>query len=109
MDPIDSTASTVSLSSLRAWLMEQIIDAAASRALGIAGNCLQLLRDDVDNVIRSHAVELHDPNKVRQALSAHAAFLDRMVQDAITKNYTELHEDTRDAARKKCGLIFWCA
>ena len=108
MDPIDFTASTVSLASLRTWLMEQIIDAAAARNLGIADNCLILLRDDVDNVLKFHAAELQDPNVVRQVLNAHAAFLDRMVQDALAKGYNELHEDTHDQARTKCGLIFWC-
>ncbi len=109
MTTIDPTTSTVSFSTLRAWLMEQIIDAAAARGLGIAGNCLQLLRDDIDGVTRLRAQELQDPNMVRQALATHAAFMDRMVQDALAKGYTDLHEDTRDSALEKCGLIFWCA
>jgi len=109
MTTIDPTISTVSFNTLRAWLMEQIIDAATARGLGIAGNCLQLLRDDIDGVISLRTQELQDPNVVRQALSTHAAFIDRMVQDALAKGYIDLHEDTRESARQKCGLIFWCS
>jgi hypothetical protein len=93
---------------MRALFIEAAIDIATREGLGIAGNCLALIRDRIDQVIVTHGQELRDRTTFAKAYGDFQEFISRMAREARQRGYDELHEDTFVAARERCGLIFWC-
>jgi hypothetical protein len=93
---------------MRALFLEVLVDIAVQEGLGIAHNCLHLVRDHVDQTIQRHSGELMERDKFIRAYADYQEFVLRMARDAKSKNYQELHEDTYYAARTECGLIWWC-
>lgn len=93
---------------MRSLFMEIVLDAAATEGLGIASNCLNLVRQHIDEVISRHGQELREAATFARAYGDFQEFVARMIADARLKGYPELHEDTFLQARAQCGLIFWC-
>lgn len=90
-------------------MIERFVDLTANAGLGVSASCLNVVRDLIDRVIAGHHRELKDAERFVEVLSDFEELTRRMIRDARSKGYGELHEDTVDAARQQCGLIFWCS
>jgi hypothetical protein len=93
---------------MRALFLEVLLDVARKNGLGMGAGCLEYFVQLIDSVITEHADELQNREKFIQAYAELEEFVQRMIQSAIAKGYSELHEDTFFDAREQCGLIWWC-
>ena len=99
----------ISAADLRSIVLETLVEIALGEGLGIAANCLRLIEQMVNDVLKKHLSELSKPGILNHAFADFEEFVLRMVADARAKGLTELHEDTFSQAKSQCGLIFWCA
>lgn len=88
----------------------QVIESTAQNAgfKQIEPGCRARLQQRIERVADTHLQRLQDPAELARAQGELREFVHRMVVDARAKNYTSLHEDTEDAAARRCGLFFWC-
>lgn len=93
---------------MRSLFLGVLMDLAANEGLGIARDCLRLVRDEIDRVIAAHSRELADPATFSRAYADFQQFVARMVESAKRRSLRELHEPTFHDAKGECGLIFWC-
>jgi hypothetical protein len=92
----------------RTLFVESLLRMASSEGLGVAPNCLQMTTELIDSVVRSQAEKMADPALRGAGMKAFEEFVGRMIEAAKSRGYRELHEDTFLAARKRCGLLWWC-
>jgi len=106
---IQAPPGIISTPYLRSIFLEALVDIAVAEGLGIAPGCLHAMWQMVGNVSQKDLSALSTHDALNKAFADFEEFVLRMVTDARSKGYQDLHEDTFAAAKSQCGLIFWCA
>ena len=85
-------------------------EVASSYGMTISPACEFLLRQHIQNVATTNFNAFaSDPNTFLQAVEGLRTFVTRIADEAVQFGDDKFRETGFEEARRKCGIIFWCA